>query len=128
MVPTASTVGEIDMTELLLGAFFAVLAVIVARTLWAYWKGTMIEDHPRLMRRMLERQGVADVAPPDGEPALRAATTALQRCVRCKDAEACLHWLDEGKTSGYEAFCPNVDYIESLKAAKKRAPQGAHPA
>jgi hypothetical protein len=98
----------------LIGAALIALVAIAGRALWVMWRGTMIEERPVLMHRMLKRQGVT-IAGVEDYATLEQACHAARRCVACRDLEACKAWLDSGKTERYEAFCPNVEFIEQLK-------------
>jgi Family of unknown function (DUF6455) len=98
----------------LIGAALIALVAVAARGLWVMWRGTMIEERPVLMHRMLKRQGVT-IAGVEDYATLEQACHAARRCVACRDLEACKAWLDGGKTESYEAFCPNVEFIEQLK-------------
>jgi hypothetical protein len=98
----------------LIGAALIALVAIAGRALWVMWRGTMIEERPVLMHRMLKRQGVT-IAGVEDYATLEQACHAARRCVACRDLEACKAWLDGGKTESYEAFCPNAEFIEQLK-------------
>lgn len=106
----------------LVAAALVALAMVAGRAVWVMWRGAMIEERPLLMHRMLQSQGVtiAGVADP---ATLQQACHAARRCVACRDVEACRDWLESGKTAGYEAFCPNCEFIEGLRAkGAARAP------
>jgi hypothetical protein len=109
---------------ILIGAAVIALVVVAARALWVMWRATMLEERPVLMHRMLQRQGVT-IAGVEDYATLERACHAARKCVACRDAEACRAWLEAGKTEGYEAFCPNCEFIESLKA--KGATLAARP-
>lgn len=98
----------------LIAAALIALAVVAGRALWVMWRGAMIEERPLLMHRMLRRQGVT-IAGIEDYATLEQACHAARRCVACRDAEACKEWLDSGRSKGYEAFCPNCEFIEGLK-------------
>src|SRR5512134_1285285 len=108
----------------LIGAALIALVAVAARALWVMWRGAMIEERPLLMHRMLRRQGVT-IAGVEDYATLEQACHAARRCVACRDVEACKDWLESGKTRGYEAFCPNCEFIEGLKA--KGATLAARP-
>lgn len=109
---------------ILIGAALIALVVVVGRAMWVMWRATMIEERPVLMHRMLQRQGVT-IAGVEDYATLEQACHAARRCVACADVEACKAWLETGKTEGYEAFCPNCEFIEGLKA--KGATLAARP-
>jgi hypothetical protein len=102
------------IVSVLIGAALIALAVVAARALWVMWRASMIEERPVLMHRMLQRQGVT-IAGVEDYATLERACHAARRCVACRDLETCKAWLDGGKTEGYEAFCPNADFIHTLK-------------
>jgi hypothetical protein len=109
---------------ILIGAALVAVVAVAGRALWVMWRATMIEERPVLMHRMLQRQGVT-IAGVEDYATLEQACHAARRCVACRDAEACKAWLDAGKTQGYEAFCPNCEFIDGLKA--KQATLAARP-
>jgi hypothetical protein len=39
-------------------------------------------------------------------------------CTLCGATGQCEHWLRSGKTEGYEAFCPNAEALDALRAKK----------
>jgi hypothetical protein len=100
---------------ILVAAALVALAVLAGRSLRVMWRGAMVEERPLLMHRMLKRQGVT-IAGVEDHATLEQACHAARRCVACRDVEACKAWLDSGKTEGHEAFCPNCEFIEGLKA------------
>jgi hypothetical protein len=112
------------VATILVGAALIAVAAVAARALWVLWRATMLEERPVLMHRMLQRQGVT-IAGVEDSATLEQACRAARRCVACRDAEACRAWLDAGQTEGYEAFCPNREFIDELKA--KRATLAARP-
>lgn len=69
-----------------------------------------LNERAGLMGRMLETIGAMQAMPagPHMDAALR---TAAQRCMNCRETEACRRWLDEhpqGSGSVLEA-CPNAN-------------------
>lgn len=104
----------------LIAAALLALAVVAGRALWVIWRGAMIQERPLLMHRMLKRQGVS-IDGVEDYAALEQACRAARRCVACRDVELCKEWLDAGKTQGYEAFCPNCEFIERLKTKGEEA-------
>lgn len=73
----------------------------------------MIENYPlsaRLFGAMAARLGVDPLC--DG-PQIRRAIQ--HTCAVCGHQSECRHWLDSGRTEGYEEFCPNADYWHALK-------------
>ncbi len=73
----------------------------------------MIGNYPlssRLFGGMAARLGVDPLF--EGPQMQRA----IQRtCSVCDRQRECRHWLDSGRTEGYEEFCPNADYWRALK-------------
>lgn len=73
----------------------------------------LIENYPlstRLFGAMAKRLGVD---PTHDEPQMRRAIQ--HTCAVCAYQRECQHWLDNGRTEGYEEFCPNADYWHALK-------------
>jgi hypothetical protein len=108
------------ITVVLIGAALVALAAVVARGMWVMWRGTMIEERPLLMHRMLKRQGVT-IAGVEDYLTLERACRAARRCAACRDAEACKAWLDRGNGERYDTFCPNAEFIEQLKQKQAQA-------
>lgn len=102
------------MVSVLIGAALIALVVIAARAMWVMWRAALIEERPMLMHRMLQRQGVTIAGVVD-YATLDRACSAARRCAACRDLEACMAWLEGGKTEGYQAFCPNAEFVQSLK-------------
>jgi hypothetical protein len=102
------------VATVLMGAVLIAFAAILGHALWALWRTAMIEQRPLLMPRMLERQGVALSDAADFWTFERAANAA-RRCTVCRQAEECQAWLARGASAGYETFCPNAEFIGSLK-------------
>ena len=73
----------------------------------------LISNYPlssRLFGAMAERLGVD---PAQDGPVVKRE---LQRtCALCAHQSECQHWLDSGRSEGYEKFCPNTDYWHELK-------------
>lgn len=103
--------------SVLIGAALAALVAMAARATWVMWRAAMIEERPLLMHRMLQRHGVTIAGAVD-YATLDRACSAARRCVACRDLEECRAWLDQGKTEGYEAFCPNAGFVQALKAKR----------
>ena len=106
--------------NVLVGAVLIAVVAVAARAVWLMWRAAMIEQRPVLMHRMLQRQGVT-IAGVEDYATLEQACHAARRCVVCRDAEACKVWLEGGKSEGYEAFCPNLGFIQQLKARQAAA-------
>lgn len=79
----------------------------------------VISNYPlsgRLFGGMAARLGVDPMH--DGPQTQRA----IQRtCAVCAHQSECRHWLDSGRTEGYEEFCPNSDYWHALKERVRTA-------
>ncbi len=73
----------------------------------------LISNYPlsgRLFGAMAARLGVD---PAQDGPVVKRE---LQRtCALCSHQSECQHWLDSGRSEGYEEFCPNSDYWHELK-------------
>ncbi len=73
-------------------------------------------DAPQLLRRMMERVGVAP------EPLLRDANLRREmewNCVACSNRSQCRRWLKAAKPGdAYRSFCPNTAGLERLSAAQ----------
>jgi hypothetical protein len=73
----------------------------------------MIGDYP-LSRRLFGAMAARLQVDPrsDGPLMLRA----LQHtCAVCTHQRECRHWLESGRSEGYDEFCPNADYWHDLK-------------
>ncbi len=46
-----------------------------------------------------------------GEHAPCDAAVATRRCAACAGKAICDEWLASGRRDGFEAFCPNADFI-----------------
>ncbi len=75
---------------------------------------TLVRGFPqrdRLFRRMAARLGVKLSRIPD-----RATRNELMwTCTTCTEAKRCRKWLDDGRTRGHQAFCPNAATFDSLR-------------
>ena len=74
-----------------------------------------------LLRRMLDRVGLAGVDVRDDDWSSRAPEL---RCRTCDSWRACRRWLDsEAHDDGYRDFCPNAELLDELrlKAGMRRA-------
>jgi hypothetical protein len=71
-------------------------------------------SQPLLLDQALRRQGneVAHRAIASGG---RDFAVAVHRCLACNEAAQCRAWLASGARDGYQHFCPNVGFIESMK-------------
>ena len=98
-------------------AIYAPIAMIVLILLYisiSMFERAIREERPLLLSQMLLRQG-AQVVHPMTRMAGASFAQAVRRCVNCVQHDSCNAWLDEGKKAGYENFCPNAPYIETLK-------------
>ena len=107
----------------LAGVVFVVALVWMLRRAWL-----SISDQSRrgLMARMMAHQGVAPPAADDTNSNAEAAAHAVRRCAMCRAVEQCERFLASGDHEGFEAFCPNANYIlEQLRDRRaKEAPAG----
>lgn len=72
------------------------------------------DNSPTLLSQVIAAQGL--------DPLQAMASTegrefglAVRRCTRCSGRERCRAWLSSGARDGYQAFCPNAAFIQSLK-------------
>jgi hypothetical protein len=115
--------AEDNMETLLwmaIAAVYGALFLIAGRALYRLWAAAMREDRPLLMHRMLDRQGLS-LGRLVGPAELAQAAAAVRRCILCRQRETCVAWLDRKARTGYERFCPNSDFIASLKGRGPRA-------
>lgn len=74
-------------------------------------------DAPQLLRRMMDRTGVAP------EPLLRDAGLRREmewNCVACANRSQCRRWLRSVMPAdAYRAFCPNADGLDRLAATQR---------
>jgi Family of unknown function (DUF6455) len=69
---------------------------------------------PKRLAAMLRRLGIS-------RERLRESGTAHDvemTCTLCGATGQCEHWLRSGKTAGYDAFCPNKEAFDALRAKK----------
>jgi hypothetical protein len=98
------------------------IAVLGATTVGVYlildalgraWSG----NEPHRLYRMLSRTGAST-------PRFRASPErelAEARCGGCRKGEECRRWLSTGGSGeGYREFCPNAEFIASLKRMPRR--------
>jgi hypothetical protein len=77
------------------------------------------EEHGNLMTAMFRRTG-ASFANADGLAAENTVRQAVDRCLACRDEEACKEWLDVAEPGAKPpSFCRNAQLIETLKAPQK---------
>ncbi|OGA78360.1 MAG: hypothetical protein A3G27_13230 [Betaproteobacteria bacterium RIFCSPLOWO2_12_FULL_66_14] len=95
-------------TYLVLGLGFVVFAVFLYALANSAWRMLHADGGLRL-EQMLGRRGVQLAAA--GEHAPYDAAVAARRCANCADKAACDAWLASGRRDGFEAFCPNADFI-----------------
>jgi uncharacterized protein YjiS (DUF1127 family) len=73
-------------------------------------------DAPQLLRRMMERLGVAP------EPLLRDSKLRREmewNCVACSNRSPCRRWLKSAKpTDAYRSFCPNAAELDRLSTVQ----------
>jgi hypothetical protein len=68
----------------------------------------------RLFRRMAARLGVPLSRIPD-----RATRHEMMwTCTTCTSAKRCRTWLDDGRTRGHQAFCPNAATFDAFRAGR----------
>lgn len=95
-------------TTVVLGLGLLVFAAFLYALLNAAWR--MLHDNGRLrLEQMLCRRGVKLAVA--GEQSPYDAALAARRCVGCADKARCDAWLASGRREGFEAFCPNADFI-----------------
>lgn len=67
-----------------------------------------------LMTSMFSRTGMA-IGSEVNDCEASKMRNAMFRCLGCRDAETCKHWLAEaGQGSAAPEFCANADYINSV--------------
>lgn len=69
-------------------------------------------DTPQRLAAMLRRLGISR----DRLRTAGAQHDVELTCTICEVTGKCEHWLRSGKTSGYEAFCPNAETFKGLQA------------
>jgi len=73
----------------------------------------LIANYPlsiRLFGAMATRLGVD---PAQADPATKH--DLQHTCAVCAHQNECQHWLDSGRSEGYEKFCPNSEYWHALQ-------------
>jgi Family of unknown function (DUF6455) len=71
-------------------------------------------DTPKRLSAMLRRLGITR----DRLHATGTLHDVELTCTLCEATGKCQHWLRSGQTAGYEAFCPNAQTFESLRAKR----------
>ena len=102
------------MSTLALYAPFVLIGVLILSISVVMWRRALGYDRPILLGAMLRRQG-ADLPDPITQTAGYDYSVAVRRCLNCGVSASCAKWLEEDKQDGFEEFCPNADYIGSLK-------------
>jgi uncharacterized protein YjiS (DUF1127 family) len=77
---------------------------------------SVIESHPsacRLLTGMLDRLGL-DPARIDAVEPMREVAW---RCTICAEKQRCGEWLAADRSTGWQAFCPNVEVFEAARDA-----------
>lgn len=70
---------------------------------------------PGLLARMVARQGVDPEVL--GRPGVLASTDdAIQKCRACAHETRCRSWLGADASAYAPKFCPNADYLKSLRS------------
>jgi hypothetical protein len=80
--------------------------------LWPLFR--RVERQARLFGEMLERVQV-DQGKAAREGMGSGFATAAQRCLTCRKTVACEAWLAQGKSGAAPAFCPNAEFLNSLR-------------
>lgn len=75
--------------------------------------GPLVDNYPRSTRLFGAMAMRLRVDPMQDGPQLRRAIE--HTCAICAYQRECGHWLDTGRTEGYEEFCPNAEYWHALK-------------
>lgn len=90
------------------------------------WRSISEQSRLGLMARMMARQGVAAADSAETSYNAEAAAQAVRRCAMCRAVEQCERFLTMGDREGFEAFCPNANYILNLVRddRAKEAPAG----
>jgi hypothetical protein len=95
-------------TYAVLGLGALLLAVFLYALLNSAWRMLHADGRLRL-EQMLGRRGVQLAVA--GEHAPYDAAVATRRCAHCAAKGACDTWLASGRRDGFEAFCPNADFV-----------------
>lgn len=94
----------------------AALAVFAgaARYAWREAAAQIAAGGSLRFHRFLERRGIG-LAAIDDERRLRAAASAVRRCLTCDHQAACDAWLaDEGRRGEAPPDCPNAAIVDAL--------------
>ena len=82
---------------------------IVAVALLGLWRA-MTDEPPLLLFELLVAEGI--------EWERDVGDVATRKCMQCVARKRCREWLSRRHGEGYQAFCPNADYIARLKGAR----------
>jgi len=100
------------MTMSLAQIIAAVAMVGIAVVLIFTYRGYLVANSERRMRKMLESVGLDPEIAASGEiPTIMK--DIRQRCQSCASEDVCERWLS-GKKEGGNAFCPNARVFEIL--------------
>lgn len=82
---------------------------IAAVALLGLWRA-MTDEPPLLLFELLAAEGI--------ELERAVGDLATRNCRQCVARKRCQEWLSRRRGEGYQAFCPNADYIARLKGAR----------
>jgi hypothetical protein len=95
-------------TYTVIGLGILIFGVFLYALLSTAWRMLHAEGDLRL-ERILGRRGT-ELAFAGGQGRCDAAAAA-RRCAGCAGKALCDAWLASGRRDGFEAFCPNADFI-----------------
>jgi hypothetical protein len=115
------------MDTLIVAAAVAVLGglmVLGVMDVYRLLRAGMREDQALLMHRVLEHEGARLDGCTDAS-VLTQTAHAARSCLRCRDQETCIAWLEGEATLPLDRFCPNADLIARLGADGRASSSGA---
>jgi hypothetical protein len=102
------SIAVLGATALALG-----IAAIAALGLWR----AMNDERPLLLSDLLAFEAI-DMGEHATDAGVRQFALAAKICMQCDARDRCEAWLAGREPGGYEAFCPNAEYIERLRTSR----------
>jgi hypothetical protein len=106
--------GDSTLLELIAILGASALAIFIVAIAIMSGMQAVADNRPTLLSRVLAAQGLDPFQAMAGAEG-REFGLAMRRCTRCSGRERCSAWLSSGARDGYQAFCPNTAFIQSLK-------------
>lgn len=106
--------GESSILELIAILGASALAIFIVAVAILSGMQAVADNSPTLLSKVLAAQGLDPLQAMSSSEG-REFGLAVRRCTRCGGRDRCRAWLASGARDGYQAFCPNAAFIQSLK-------------